>query len=263
MLTGVFPVVLAAVEALVEPQFNLHAITVSTMGAAVLAVVNGPIANDLAVNSSVSVFGPGHRANATIGRAIRLVIINITGAVPGVLDKATLGHPGKYTWCIAEGEEVSPWDPLHVERGMEAASSAITLFAGLSATQVSNHTGNYPEAILTSFRDAMFAAGYGQGEVVVVLCPEHVGYLGGAGWSKADVKRFLHENAQRTIADWVAAGHMSPDGADMEAKLATVQSADNITLLVAGGFAGAFSQVIPLWGGGSNSRSVCKQVAAP
>ena len=258
-----FPVVLAAVEALVEPQFNLHAITVSTMGAAVLAVVNGPIADDLAMNSSVSVFGPGHRANATIGRAIRLVIINVTGALPGVLDKATLGHPGKYTWCIAEGEEVSPWEPLHVERGMGSEDSAITLFAGLSATQVSNHTGNYPEAILTSFRDAMFAAGYGQGEVVVVLCPEHVGYLGGAGWSKADVKGFLYENAQRRIAEWASAGHMSPDGADPETMLATAQSPDNITVLVAGGFAGAFSQVIPLWGGGSNSRSVCKQIAVP
>ena len=258
-----FPVVLAAVEALVEPQFNLHAITVSTMGAAVLAVVNGPIANDLSMNSSVSVFGPGHRANATIGRAIRLVIINVTGALPGVLDKATLGHPGKYTWCIAECEEVSPWEPLHVERGMEATSSAITLFAGLSATQVSNHTGNTPEAILTSFRDAMFSAGYGQGEVVVVLCPEHVGYLGGAGWSKADVKAFLHESAQRRIAEWASAGHMSPDGADTDAILATAQSEDSITVLVAGGFAGAFSQVIPLWGGGSNSRSVCKEIVVP
>ena len=255
-----FPVALAAVEALVEPQFNLHAITVSTMGAAVLAVVNGPIANDLAMNSSVSVFGPGHRANATIGRAIRLVIINVTGAVPGVLDKATLGHPGKYTWCIAEGEEVSPWESLHVERGMDPDSSAITLFAGLSATQVSNHTGNHPKAILTSFKDAMFSAGYGQGEIVVVLCPEHVGYLGSAGWSKADVKQFLHENAQRSIADWVSAGHMAPNGANPETMLATAQAADSITLLVAGGFAGAFSQVIPLWGGGSNSRSVCKEI---
>ncbi len=258
-----FPVVLSAVGALCEPQFNLHAITVSTMGAAVLAVVNGPIANDLAMNSSVSVFGPGHRANATIGRAIRLIIINVTGALPGVLDKATLGHPGKYTWCIAEGEEVSPWEPLHVERGMDANSSAITLFAGLSATQVSNHTGNYPEAILTSFRDAMFAAGYGQGEVVVVLCPEHVGYLGGAGWSKADVKRFLHENAQRTVEQWAASGHMTPDGARADTMLTTATSEDSITLIVAGGFAGAFSQVIPLWGGGSNSRSVCNQIAVP
>ena len=255
-----FPVVLAAVEALVEPQFNLHAITVSTMGAAVLAVVNGPIANDLAMNSSVSVFGPGHRANATIGRALRLVIINVTGALPGVLDKATLGHPGKYTWCIAEGEEVSPWEPLHVERGLDAGSSAVTLFAGLSATQVSNHTGNYPEAILTSFRDAMFTAGFGQGEIVVVLCPEHVGYLGGAGWSKSDVKQFLHENAQRKIGEWISAGHRAPSGSDPEKMLATAQSPDNITLLVAGGFAGAFSQVIPLWGGGSNSHSVCKEI---
>ena len=180
-----------------------------------------------------------------------------------MLDKATLGHPGKYTWCIAEGEEVSPWEPLHVERGRDANSSAITLFAGLSATQVSNHTGDNPEAILTSFRDAMFSAGYGQGEVVVVLCPEHVGYLGGAGWSKADVKRFLHENAQRTVAEWVSAGHMTPDGGDAEAMLATAQSADSITVLVAGGFAGAFSQVIPLWGGGSNSQSVCKDIVVP
>lgn len=258
-----FPVVLAGIEALVEPQFNLHAITVSTMGAAVLSVVNGPIADDLAMNSSVSVFGPGHRANATIGRAIRLVIINVTGALPGVLDKATLGHPGKYTWCIAEGEEVSPWEPLHVERGMEAASSAITLFAGLSATQVPNHKGNSPETILVSFRDAMFSAGYGQGEVVIVLCPEHVGYLGAAGWSKADVKRFLHENAQRTVAEWHTAGRELPDGLDADAMLATAESEDSITLLVAGGFAGAFSQVIPLWGGGSNSRSVCKEIVVP
>ena len=258
-----FPVVLAAVEALCEPQFNLHAITVSTMGAAVLAVVSGPVADDLAMNSSVSVFGPGNRANATIGRAIRLVIINVTGALPGVLDKATLGHPGKYTWCIAEAEQVSPWDPLHVERGLDAASSAITLFAGLSATQVPNHTGNTPETILVSFRDAMFAAGYGQGELVVVLCPEHVGYLGAAGWSKGDVKRFLHENAQRTVAEWQSAGREMPDGLDADAALATADSPDSITLLVAGGFAGAFSQVIPLWGGGSNSRSVCRQIELP
>ncbi|MDE2688370.1 MAG: hypothetical protein OXI16_12860 [Chloroflexota bacterium] len=258
-----FPVVLAAVEALCEPQFNLHAITVSTMGAAVLAVVSGPVADDLAMNSSVSVFGPGHRANATIGRAIRLVIINVTGALPGVLDKATLGHPGKYTWCIAEAEQVSPWEPLHEERGLAAGTSAITLFAGLSATQVPNHTGNTPETILVSFRDAMFAAGYGQGELVVVLCPEHVGYLGVAGWSKADVKRFLHENAQRTVAEWQSAGREMPDGLDADAVLATADSPDSITLLVAGGFAGAFSQVIPLWGGGSNSRSVCRQIELP
>ena len=90
------------------------------MGAAILVVVNGPIAREIGMNSGVSVFGPGNRANATIGRAIRLIQINATGAVPGELDKAALGHAGKYTWCIAEAEDASPWEPLHVERGFEA-----------------------------------------------------------------------------------------------------------------------------------------------
>ena len=244
-----FPAVLAAVEAMCEPQFNLHAITVSTMGAAVLAVINGPAANDLALNSGVSVFGPGHRANATIGRAIRLVIINVTGAIPGVLDKATMGHPGKYTWCIAEAEDVSPWEPLHAERGIAPTDSAITLFAGLSARQVSNHTGNTPEDILTSFQDAMFSCGYGQGEVVIALCPEHVGYLASAGWTKSQVKAYLHETAQRKAAAWIRAGALPPDAAsDPDAILAVMDNPDGITVLVAGGAAGAFSPRHPPMG---------------
>ena len=258
-----FPTALAAIEAMCEPQFNLHAITVSTMGAAVLAVVNGPIVDELALNSGVSVFGPGHRANATIGRAIRLVIINVTGAVPGALDKATMGHPGKYTWCIAEAQDASPWEPLHAERGLDAGDSAITVFAGLSARQVSNHMGNTPEDILVSFQDAMFSCGYGQGEVVIALCPEHVGYLAAAGWTKAQVKAYLHETAQRRASEWVRAGAL-PDGAvDAESMLAVMDGADGITVLVAGGAAGAFSHVIPLWGGGSNSRSVTRKIATP
>ena len=161
------PVVLAAVEALCEPSFNLHAITVSTAGAAVLVAVNGPAASETGLNSGVSLFGPGHRANAAIGRAVRLVIGNVTGAAPGVLDKATLGHAGKYTWCIAEAEETSPWEPLHVEpweplhveRGLPADQGAVTVFAGLSPIQVSNGESDRPEEILDSFTDAMFAAG--------------------------------------------------------------------------------------------------------
>lgn len=103
-----FPVVLAAIDAICAPEFNLHAATVSTQGAAILLVVNGPIVKTLGMNSGVSVFGPGNRANATIGRAVRLVVMNVTGAVPGILDKAALGHAGKYSWCIAEAEDESP-----------------------------------------------------------------------------------------------------------------------------------------------------------
>ena len=131
------PVVIAAVEAMSETPFNFHGVSVSTAGTVVLTVVSGPIAKELAVNSGVSVFGPGHRANATIGRAVRLIISNVTGAVPGVLDKSTLGHAGKYTWCIAEAEDESLWEPLHVERGFSASQSAVTVFAGLSPIQAS------------------------------------------------------------------------------------------------------------------------------
>ena len=116
-----FGIVATAVEAMCEPEFNLHAVTASTQGAAVLAIVNGPIAKDVGLNSSVSIFGPGHTANATIGRALRLVIINATGSVSGEIDKATQGHPGKYTWCIAEAEDVSPWGPLQTDRGFSVA----------------------------------------------------------------------------------------------------------------------------------------------
>ena len=256
-----FPVVLAAVGAICEPEFNLHAITASTMGAAVLIVVNGPAATRLGLNSGVSVFGPGHRANATIGRAVRLVISNVTGSVSGELDKATLGHAGKYTYCIAEAEEVSPWEPLHASRGLPAEESAVTVFAGLSPIQVSNHEDREPEAILASFRDAMFAAGLGQGEIVVVLCPEHVGHIRSAGWSRAQVRDALFHVAQRRTGDWVAQGPVARDpGADAEAQRAVTLSSDGITVLVAGGAAGAFSAVIPLWGGGTSSKSVTRRI---
>lgn len=256
-----FPVVAAAVEALCEPEFNLHAITASTMGAAVLVVVNGPVATELGINSGVSVFGPGHRANATIGRAIRLVIINATGSSSGEIDKATLGHAGKYTLCMAEAEAVSPWEPLHVERGFAKGDSVVSIFAALSGIQVSNHESRLPEEIFTSFKDAMFAVGRRQGELVVVLCPEHVGHLKAAGWTKAQVKQHLFESAQRSDVDWRAAGAVLPaDQGDGPHMVSVAAEPDSVTVVVAGGAAGAFSSIIPLWGGGSNSRSVSKRV---
>ena len=260
-----FPVVLAAVEAISEPQFNLHAITVSTMGAAVLAIVNGPVVTELELNSGVSVFGPGHRANATIGRALRLVISNVTGAVSGVLDKATLGHAGKYTWCMAEAAELSPWGPLHVGRGLSADQSGVTVFAGLSPIQVSNHASNSPESILNSFTDGMFAAGYAQSEIVVVLCPEHLGYIKSAGWSKTRLSETLFDITRRRKADWMRAGAMpmGPDAEDLDEMVGVAASPESITVIVAGGAAGAFSAIIPLWGGGLNSRSVTKEVRFP
>ncbi len=256
-----FAIVATTVEAMSEPKFNLHAMTASTMGAASLLIVNGPVARKIGLNSGVSVFGPGHRANAAIGRALRLVIINATGSVSGEIDKATLGHPGKYTWCMAEAEDVSPWEPFQANRGFSEEDSTVSVFAALSPIQVDNHAFQRPEEILTSFREAMFVGGVGmnQGEVVVVLCPEHVGNLKRAGWTKAQVKQFLWESAQRPASEWSRAGRLVRDAAPDDA-IPCVSSVDGISVVVAGGGAGAFSCVIPLWGGGTGSMSVTRAI---
>ena len=255
-----FPSVLASIEAVLEPEFNLHAITASTMGAAVLAVISGPEAESIGVNGITSVFGPGHRANATIGRAIRLTLINATGSRSGEIDKATLGHPGKYTWCITENIARSPFEPLGIERGFTTNQSSVTVFAGLSPIQVSNHSEKNPENILNSFSDALFAAGPNQGEIIIVFCPEHAKYLGAEGWTKGQVKDYLFNMAVRSNEQW-GQGSINPGPRPSGPKITHSSiGPESFTIMVAGGNAGAFSCVIPIWGGGSNSQSVSKLI---
>ena len=230
-----FPVVLAAVDAISDPAYNLHAISVSTMGAATLTVVNGPITRDLGMNSGVSLFGPGNRANSTIGRAIRLIISNVTGAATGVLDKGTLGHGGRYSWCIAEAEDASPWDPLHVERGYRADQSTVTVFAGISPIQ----TGVDASDVAGGFERVLRASGSGQDELVLVVSPEALGHMIEAGWSKQDLRERLHERTP-----------------------GVVNSADDLTVIVAGGAAGGACATIPLWGTGVNSVSTTREIQA-
>ena len=255
-----FPVVLTAVEALVEPEFNLHGITASTMGAGILSVVSGPITKDIGLNGGISVFGPGHRANATIGRALRLFVINCTGSRSGEIDKATLGHAGKYTWCITENEAFRPWPNTSEDLGFKSGTNTVSVFAGLSPTQVSNHSSQDPENILRSFRDALFAAGPNQGEIVIIFCPEHVQSISRAGWTKSQVRDFLYETAVRSDTE-LGFGSIppgpKPSGSTMTHSALTP---DSFTLLVAGGPAGAFSSVIPLWASGVGSQSVTKEI---
>lgn len=255
-----FPVVLAAVEAMGERPFNLHAISVSTMGAAILTVVNGPIAKDLSLNSGVNLFGPGHRANATIGRAIRLVMINATGAIPDVLDKATFGHPGKYTWCIAENDEANPWAPLHVRKGFKVDQSTVSIFAGLSPIQVGLHPSTDPNLILTSMKDALFTTGPGQDEIVVVLAMEHIGHLKTAGWSLEQVQQTLYEASSRPASEWIQSGVAGIDESDPDAIIGVANSPKSFTIVVAGGMAAGNAMVIQLWGAGSNSVPATKKI---
>jgi hypothetical protein len=144
------PVLLAAVQCVCDPDFNLHGVSTSTHFAAPLILVNGPIRTRIGLNASFGVFGPGYRANATIGRALRLLMINVGGVRPGEISMSTFGHPGRYTYCIAENEEASPWPPYHASRGFSAESSAVTLFAGEGPHGISDHASRTPQALAGS-----------------------------------------------------------------------------------------------------------------
>ena len=255
-----FPVVLTAIEAVLEPEFNLHGITASTMGAAVLTVITGPVVKTLGLNGGISLFGPGHRANATIGRAIRLVLTNVTRARSGEIDKATMGHAGKYTWCITENSDENPWTSLGEDRGFSKDSNSLTVFAGLSPIQVSNHSSSDPNEILDSFRDAIFAAGSGQGELLIVLCPEHVHNISKSGWDKSEIRDYLYNASTRSNMAW-AKGSNPPGGLPTgTASSPATLGPEGFTILVAGGTAGAFSNVIPLWSKGVGSQSVSRRI---
>ena len=175
------PVVVAAVEGMCRGRFNIHGASVSTGGSAQLLIVNGPIRHALGLNSGPNLFGPGFRPNATIGRAIRLVHINVLGNRPGEVDMSCLGHPGKFSFCIAENEELSPWAPLHVEQGFSKDESAVTVINVLSPHQVHSLTNKPLEVVQTRIAEAIADCGHGFGNFVVVLGPEHVAQLEGAG----------------------------------------------------------------------------------
>src|SRR5262244_1432684 len=149
------PVVVAAVRGLCHPTFAYHGPASSTGGSAIVLIVNGPIARAVGINSGNNVFGQGTRANATIGRAVRLTMMNVMNTRPGLLDRATLGNPGKYTFCFAENEADHPWEPLHVTRGFSAGQSTVTVYASNSLYQVYNQLAATPEPLLLCMAGAL------------------------------------------------------------------------------------------------------------
>jgi len=259
------PVLVAAVEALCDPPFSVHGPAASTSGMGILLIVHGPIARALGVNAGENLFGPGNRANATLGRALRLILMNGLGAAPGKLDRSVFGHPGKYTYTIAELEEASPWPSLHAERGLEPGASAVTVFACEAPHQVFNGTARAPEEVLGTVADVMAAAGRlavsGQ-EFCVLLGPLHVELVAGHGWSKADARRFLAARAVRTAADLKRIGKLpGPAGPEDAGTVhAAVERPEDILLLVAGGAAGSYSCVMPGWAGREHSQAVTRPI---
>lgn len=259
------PVLLAVTEALCNPAFSVHGPTASTSGMGVLIIVNGPIAPQIGLNAGENLFGPGWRANATIGRALRLVLRNVCGTMPGILDRSCFGHPGKFTFCIAEDESYSPWMPLHVERGVPRDESAVTLFAGESPHQVANQSTSEPEAILATIADVMVSGGRlslsGQ-QFVVVIGGQHRRYLVERGWSKKDVRTWLQARAVRSAEELIRAGRLDTDAAAGEAPrpYAAVADPDDILVVAAGGDTGGYSVVIPGWSGRFHSQAVTAMI---
>jgi hypothetical protein len=259
------PVVRAALLALTDTAFNLNGVQATTHMAAPLLVVNGPIRSAIGMNSGCNVFGSGNRANATIGRAVRMVLLNVGGGWPGLLDKSTLGHPGKYTYCIAENEENSPLAPYHVEQGYKAEDSTVFVLAAEPPHSVVNHVSNDPEGILDSICSAMSTICNNNavmaGHCAVVLGPEHAKTIAEAGWKRRDIRYYLWQHSgnkwkdlyfddrygkvyNRSLPVWYKR--------EPEARTPIVPYPEHIHLFVAGGEAGRFSAFIPGWGLMSN-----------
>ena len=261
------PVVVAAVEALADPLYGYHGPATSTGGSGVLMIVNGPIARELDMNCGHNLFGPGWRANATIGRAVRLLMRNTIGTLPGTLDQSSLGHPGKYTYCIAENEAESPWPPLHVSRGFKREQNAVTIMAALGVHQYSNGLSATPEGILaTACAQMRVSAGTArQPFYAMVFAGEHMAVIAKAGWTRDDVKRYVFEHTKISVAELKRIN--LKDGAIAAADETTlvplVHEPDDFLVIMAGGKAGVQSAYIPGWGGKNGSQAVTKEIRRP
>ena len=201
------PVVIAAVQALLDKRFNLFGCQATTHVVAPLLIVNGPIAEELDIACGYNCFGQGWRANAVIGRAVRFVLTNIGGGLPGQLDRATFGTPAKYSYCVAENEAENPWEPLHVERGFDRATSTVTVVGAEAPHNINDHGSESAAGLLKTIAESMCQPGsnnaylYDEGPWVV-LGPEHAKQLARAGWTKKAIKEYLFEHSQIPIERW-------------------------------------------------------------
>jgi hypothetical protein len=260
-----FPIIVAAVEAMLDRTFNLYGVQATTHPVAPLLVVNGPYGREVGLHGGSGCFGPGFRANATIGRAIRLVLLNVGGAWPGRYDMATQGSPAKYSYCIAENEAASPWGPL-------ASGDTVTVFGGEAPHNVNDHVSTTASGILTGVCDTAVSLGsnvgwyFSQSQLMVVLGPEHAKTIADDGFTRADVQRFVYEHARLSL------GHLKLGGmwgmhdwprwmtavTDPTTLLPQVPSPDDVFVVVAGG-SGKHSAVVPNC---TFSRAVSRPIAA-
>jgi hypothetical protein len=261
-----FPVVLAAVEAMLEPAFNLFAVQATTHPCSPCVIVNGPIVQKLAINSRYGAFGPGVRANATIGRAIRLILLNVGGAAPGVLDRSTQGQPAKYTYCIAENEAESPWSALHVERGFAAQASTVTITAAEGPHNINDHVSDKADGILATLAGALSDMGcnnaYLYGQPTIAFGPEHAAILAADGYTKDKIKQYVFDQARIPRSEWSRGGMagMFEDLFPHDDMLPIIKTPEDLLIVVVGGF-GRHSCWLPTFG--DTTRAVTREVMSP
>ena len=262
------PVVLAAVEAVLEEQFAMHGVLATTMFVGPVVVVNGPIRRRIGMNAKGNALGQGNRANGAIGRALQLVIRNIGGGRPQEVDRATLGNPGKYTYCFAEDEEGSSWEPLSVERGLKTGQSAVTVFAGYGLQGIVDQKSRDPESLAKSFAGSLKALGNVKHapscDALLVVCPEHHRTFKNAGWSKARLYEELYRLCEIPGDEIVAGAKGIAEGGPPSLAGKTVNKfrPGGLMIVRAGGDAGMFSGIIGGWsaGGPRGSLPVTKEV---
>jgi len=264
------PVVLAAVEAVLEEEFAMHGVLATTMFVGPVVVVNGPVRRRIGMNAKGNALGQGNRANAAIGRALQLVIRNIGGGRPQEVDRATLGNPGKYTYCFAEDEEGSSWEPLAVERGIKPGQSAVTVFAGFGLQGVVDQKSRDPESLSRSFAGSLRAIHNVKSapscDALLVVCPEHHRTFRNAGWSKARLYKELYRLCEIPGDELVAGAKGIAEGGPPSLAGKTVNKfrPGGLMIVRAGGDAGMFSGIIGGWsaGGPRGSLPVTKEVSS-
>ena len=262
------PVLIAALQALAEPTFNLSGVQSTTHPVAPMLVVNGPIRHSIGLNCQSNVFGQGFRANATIGRAVRLVLMNIGQGIPGKTDMATHGTPCKFSFCAGENEEQNPWQPFHVEHGLLATDSSVMVHAAEAPHNVQDHASANAAELLLMISDVMMTVGGNNmssgGEMLLVLSPEHAAILAKHGMTKDDVRHDLHQRMRLALnrvsegcQEWYRTKRATFNVAPGTTHIPYLDDASQIQLIVAGG-QGLHSIVVPSFG---ISHFVLKKIA--
>jgi hypothetical protein len=260
------PVLIAAVEAVLDDAFCLHGVIATTMFIGPIVIVNGPARKALGLNSGINALGQGNRANSTIGRALQLTIRNVGGGKPGGVDRATLGNPGKLGFCFAEDEESSSWPSLAAERGVPAGRSAVTLYGGYGVTGIIDQVARTPDELTASFAAGLRAVyhpkTYPGPDAFLVMAPDHHRVYREAGWSKARFKAEI-DRLTTVAAESVLTGldGMLP-GAPASARGTRLKKFRDggFNVVVAGGRAGLFSAILPGWSPGSVNSQVTTKV---